>query len=62
MKYFSVKNSLLAIFKSISAGNHPFLVPFLYSGGAGAYKPPLTPSTTTPCLGTCLPLLTTAIA
>jgi hypothetical protein len=42
-----------AIFKSISAENSPFFMLFLcISASVGAYLPPLTPYTTTPCLGT----------
>jgi hypothetical protein len=43
----------LAIFKPKSSGNRPvFGTIFEYFSRLGAYLPPLTPSTTTPCLGT----------
>ncbi len=41
------------IFRSTSAGNRLLSVPFLYTlGGMEAYLTSLTPSATTPCLGT----------
>ncbi len=50
---FKQKIMFSEIFKAKSVGNHSFSALFLcISAGRRAYLPPLTPSTTTPCLGT----------
>jgi hypothetical protein len=53
VKYFQVKNGFFAFFKSISVGNWPFLHRFRTVRAAWkAYLTSMTPSTTTPGLGT----------
>jgi hypothetical protein len=53
VKYFQVKNGVLAFFKSISAGNRPFLRCFhIFRAALKSYLASLTSSTTTPGTGT----------
>jgi hypothetical protein len=49
---FFAKNSVFRLFLSLTVKSPVFGAIFVYFGQLGAYLPPLTPSTTTPCLGT----------
>jgi hypothetical protein len=50
---FEQKTLFSAVYRPKSVRNCPVFCRFLYiPGGMGAYLTPLTPSTTTPCLGT----------